>query len=486
MCAKRIRKGAKVAQINLEEAKEKIIKIKTLEGMAQSTLNQYNLVFNDLIAFFEKDTRVDDITLNDARDFINWLLHEKSDTSSKFKQVAKKGVKASSVNNYLQKTRAAFNILKREGVLSENVFNEIRNVKFQKHKVETLTVDEIKRIFNAFNKSYYAQYNWNDALCYRLIKEQFILNGGVFNPEIIKGKYEGAYAYIYNQHGSFEEFLNTFDLQDYVEINNTIYSDEIVVRKIKEAFTLYGNKVYSSWLHENGFGGVAIYLTRKGGGSFIKGANQLELNEYVISRYIDWTDELVLEKINEMLKEKGQVLISADFVTYKLTGMRDWIIKTHGGLKEFFVKYNMEDKFANMKHLGKELWSYGLQFEELAKEAIELLFNEVSYNKWIDNVRPDFIINEDIWIDAKLSSFAYFTDDTVKKYTARKECRELWLLYLRGHKFNHGNEDIKLISIEEWYNSLIKLGRADLVEKFDDLRDTVYEKEKTEGKRINK
>ncbi|MED3933277.1 phage integrase SAM-like domain-containing protein [Priestia megaterium] len=421
MCAKRIRKGAKVTQINLKQAKEKIIKIKTLEGMAQSTLNQYNSIFNDLITFFETSKQVSDITLDDARDFINWLLHEKSDTSSRFKQVARKGVKASSVNNYLQKTRAAFNILKREGVLSENVFNEIRNVKFQKHKVETLTVDEIKRIFNAFNKSYYVQYNWNDALCYRLIKEQFILNGGVFNPEIIKGKYEGAYAYIYNQHGSFEEFLNTFDLQDYVEINNTIYSDE-----------------------------------------------------------------LVLEKINEMLKEKGQVLISADFVTYKLTGMRDWIIKTHGGLKEFFVKYNMEDKFANMKHLGKELWSYGLQFEELAKEAIELLFNEVSYNKWIDNVRPDFIINEDIWIDAKLSPFAYFTDDTVKKYTARKECRELWLLYLRGHKFNHGNGDIKLISIEEWYNSLIKLGRADLVEKFDDLRDTVYEKEKTEGKRINK
>jgi hypothetical protein len=422
LCAKRIRKGAKVTQINLKQAKEKIIKIKTLEGMAQSTLNQYNFIFNDLITFFESSKQVSDITLYDARDFINWLLHEKSDTSSRFNQVARKGVKASSVNNYLQKTRAAFNILKREGVLSENVFNEIRNVKFQKHKVETLTVDEIKRIFNAFNKSYYAQYNWNDALCYRLIKEQFILNGGVFNPEIIKGKYEGAYAYIYNQHGSFEEFLNTFDLQDYVEINNTIYSDE-----------------------------------------------------------------LVLEKINEMLKEKGQVLISADFVTYKLTGMRDWIIKTHGGLKEFFVKYNMKDKFANMKHLGKELWSYGLQFEELAKEAIELLFNEVSYNKWIDNVRPDFIINEDIWNDAKLSSsFAYFPDDTVKKYTARKECRELWLLYLRGHKFNHGNEDIKLISIEEWYNSLIKLGRADLVEKFDDLRDTVYEKEKTEGKRINK
>ncbi|PVE74444.1 hypothetical protein DC421_19810 [Priestia megaterium] len=158
LCAKRIRKGAKVTQINLIEVKEKIIKIKTLEGMAQSTLNQYNLIFNDLIGFFEKDTRVNDITLNDARDFINSLLHEKADTTSRFKQVARKGVKPSSVNNYLQKTRAAFNILKREGVLSENMFNEIRNVKFQKHKVETLSVDEIKRIFNAFNKSYYAQF----------------------------------------------------------------------------------------------------------------------------------------------------------------------------------------------------------------------------------------------------------------------------------------------------------------------------------------
>jgi len=153
LCAKRIRKGAKVSQINLTEAKEKIIKIKTLEGMAQSTLNQYNLVFNDLITFFESSKQVSDITLNDARDFINWLLHEKSDKTSRFKQVARKGVKPSSVNNYLQKTRAAFNILKRERVLKENVFNEIRNVKSQKHKVETLSVDEIKRIFNAFNKS---------------------------------------------------------------------------------------------------------------------------------------------------------------------------------------------------------------------------------------------------------------------------------------------------------------------------------------------
>ncbi|MDP1421168.1 hypothetical protein Q8G35_23005 [Peribacillus simplex] len=329
------------------------------------------------------------------------------------------------------------------------------------------------------------QNNWTDALCFRLIKDQFILNGGVFNPEIIKSKYKGAHAYIYNKHGSFENFLNTYDLQDYVEINNTIYTDEIVQTKIKEAFTLFGEKVYSSWLHENGFSGTAIYLTKIGEGSFINGAIKLGLTDFVISRHTDWTEELVLEKINEMLEKKGEALIKADFVNYKLSGMRDWIIKNYGGIKEFFEKHNRANDFVNMKHIGMELWAFGLQFEELAKEAIELIFEHVSYNKWIDNVRPDFIINEDLWIDSKLSSFAYFTDDTVKKYTARHECKELWLLYLRGHKFNHGREDVKLIDIKDWYVDLIKLGRRDLVEKFDDLREKVYEKERIDGKRIH-
>ena len=330
------------------------------------------------------------------------------------------------------------------------------------------------------------QNNWNDALCYRLVKDQFIINGGAFNPEVLKKKYKGAYSYIYNQHGSFEDFLNTYDLQDYVEINNLIYTDEIVERKIKEAHTLKGDKVYSRWLHQNGFAGVAIYLTRKGEGSFIKGALHLGLQDFVTSRYTDWTDELVLEKINEMLNDKGSPLISVDFETYKLTGMRDWITKKYGNLSDFFVIHNLEEQFMNMKHIGKELWSYGLKFEELAKEVVEMFFNDVAYNKWVDKLRPDFIISDGIWIDAKLSSFAYFTDETVTKYTARDECKELWLLYLRGHKFNHGREDVKLIDIRDWYPDIIKMGRVDLVEKFDLLREQVIEKERADGKRIHR
>lgn len=85
-----------------------------------------------------------------------------------------------------------------------------------------------------------------------------------------------------------------------------------------------------------------------------------------------------------------------------------------------------------------------------------------------------------------MSSFAYFTDETVQKYTVREECKDLWLLYLRGHKFNHGNAKVKLISIEEWYEGLKKLGRQDLVYAFDELREKVFEKERLDGKRVHK
>jgi hypothetical protein len=317
-----------------------------------------------------------------------------------------------------------------------------------------------------------------------LIKDKFIEYGGPFNPEIIKKSFKGAYAYIYDQHGSFDNFLNTFDLQDYVQVENIIYNDDIVRTRIKEAYTLYGDKVYSTWLHENGFAGVAIYLRRKGEGNFIEGAKKLGLGDYVFSRYTDWDDELALMKITDLLKDKGEPLISADFEKNNLTGLRDWIIKTNGNLKTFFERHGLGDQFTNLAHIGKELWSYGLQFEVLAKEAIELFFNNVHYNKWVDNIRPDFILDNNVWIDTKLSSYAYFTDDTVKKYTVRDECNELWLLYLRGHKFNHGNSKVKLISIKEWYDDLIKLGRKDLVDEFENLREKVFEKEKNEGKRV--
>ena len=53
--------------------------------------------------------------------------------------------------------------------------------------------------------------------------------------------------------------------------------------------------------------------------------------------------------------------------------MRDWIIKSYGGNKEFFEKNRIDNQYVNMKHIGQEVLSYGLQFEELAKEVIELL-----------------------------------------------------------------------------------------------------------------
>ena len=288
----------------------------------------------------------------------------------------------------------------------------------------------------------YGQDTWNDAKCFRLVKDYFISNSGPISPEMIKKANKGAYNYIFESHGNFQNFINTYDLHDYINIKDIRYDDELVKRLLKEAFFRKGDRVNAKWLNDNGYGGAYKYLCEKGDGSFIKGCEMLGLSEYATSAYMTWTDEIALEKVKSMYEEKGNPVISADFVKYRLTGLREWICEKYGTLQAFFDAFGISHMFANMAHIGRELWSFGMQYQELAKEAVEILFDDVVYDKWVEHlsIRPDFVIGETgLWIDAKLSSFAYFTDETVEKYTAHDSCKELWLLYLRGHTFRIDN-----------------------------------------------
>jgi transposase len=329
----------------------------------------------------------------------------------------------------------------------------------------------------------YGQKNWNDAKCFRLIKEMFIINKGPIYPEMIKEKEKGAYQYIYEVHGSFQEFIDAYDLHDYIDVNNIRYNEGLVKRLFMEAYYRKGELVNAKWLVDNGYHGVYKYITDIGEGSYIEGCKKLGISNYATSAYTEWTDKLAIENINKMFEKKQGPIISADFQKNKLTGLRDWIVKSYGSLEAFFEHHNIIDKYANMSHIGKELWAYGKQFELLAKEVIELLFEDVIYDKWVESkkIRPDFIIGETgLWIDAKLSSFAYFTDETVEKYTKHEECKELWILYLRGHTFRVDNPKVKIIAISNWYEKIRFYKRDDLIERIENLRKEIREIESSD------
>ncbi|WP_176551790.1 tyrosine-type recombinase/integrase [Priestia aryabhattai] len=145
--------------LTIDEGLKIVTQVKTLEGLSEGTLQLYRIVFNDLKVFFGNDKLLNEIDLNDARSFFSWQLHEKVlHDNSNIRQIKNQGVQASSANTYLIKLRAAFNLLLKEGLLETNVFVEIKNIKFQKKKIKTLSIEEIKRILNAFDQTYYSQY----------------------------------------------------------------------------------------------------------------------------------------------------------------------------------------------------------------------------------------------------------------------------------------------------------------------------------------
>lgn len=319
--------------------------------------------------------------------------------------------------------------------------------------------------------------SWTDAKCFRLIKDLYIELGQPVNPEYVKVNYKGAYNYIYEKHESFENFARLFDLNDFTFVDNFRIDDGYAVSQIREAYMRCGEPVNPSWLNQNGYSSLYSYLRSKGGEEgWLKACDDLGIADCVMVKRIDWTNETALAAVLNLYEQKGEILISADFEKYNLTGLRGWITKRYQTLEAFFAEHGIEDKLTNMAHVGKELWSYGIRFQLLVKEAVELMFDNVIYDKWFEflNVRPDFILGETgVWIDAKLSSFAYFTDETVNKYTAIPECKELWLVYLRGHEFKKDNDKVVMVNIENWFPNLERIGRKDLIDRIVELRDEV-------------
>ncbi|MGF7035384.1 hypothetical protein J2T17_006392 [Paenibacillus mucilaginosus] len=324
--------------------------------------------------------------------------------------------------------------------------------------------------------------DWSDSKCFRLIKEEFIKSKACLTPEFIKKNFKGAYNYIIEQHGGFDAFIAAYDLQEYVHINIQKYDSDLICRLIKEAYVKNGNeKVYPNWLTKNGYSGLASHLMSKEGG-FAAAVEALGLTEYATVSYTKWTDELALMEIRSMLEEKNEdFIIHEDFRKYGKTGVREWIKKTYIDIPSFFKKFNMEDQFKNMKDVGKELWNYGLRFQELCFEVLSLFFNDLKYNKWVEHgfIRPDFILGTSgTWIDAKLTDLSYYTDDTVEKYTTHKDCKELWIVYLRKQreKIEVVNPKVKLIHIDSWIPELERLKRFDLVMQIQKQREEIEHK----------
>src|SRR5690625_386340 len=62
----------------MDDARTLVIKLKKLEGLSKSSIENYDKFFNDMDRFFSDKMDVSTLTNADGRDFIYWQLHEKT------------------------------------------------------------------------------------------------------------------------------------------------------------------------------------------------------------------------------------------------------------------------------------------------------------------------------------------------------------------------------------------------------------------------
>lgn len=165
----------------------------------------------------------------------------------------------------------------------------------------------------------------------------------------------------------------------------------------------------------------------------------------------------------------------------------EYIYKTHNTLRYAVVKendpsilYYAHNKYGSYEKLlidmGYDvsefidydtLKSKGFQFESLVRDILIALGYKISYNKVIGNYRPDFITDDNVIIDAKLSAWTQSIDDTISKYTNTSS--HIKIIYLRGDKLNKWSndeyKDIEFIKVHSLFNELSAINRHDLIDR---------------------
>lgn len=145
--------------ITVDDARKIVLKIKQLEGLSQNSIFQYEKTFNEFDRFFGDKKDVTTLTIDDARNFMYWQLHEKIQFKNhKYRKTKPKGVSIGTANTYLTYAKSIFNILVNEGIVEESIFENIHNIKQKEKKIETLTVQEINKYLRSLNKEWYSEF----------------------------------------------------------------------------------------------------------------------------------------------------------------------------------------------------------------------------------------------------------------------------------------------------------------------------------------
>lgn len=148
-------------------------------------------------------------------------------------------------------------------------------------------------------------------------------------------------------------------------------------------------------------------------------------------------------------------------------------------ITDFLNFYGTPSEIFVTKDYNRKAGKYikaGFQFETLIKEALIQKYSDVAYQKTIGNCKPDFIINKNMWVDAKLGRWTVFHRQsyTIKKYL--KHTNHLTIYFAFGDKTEYHNDYLSLLHVSTLYKHL-SYDLVNRIELFIETHAELYEKE---------
>lgn len=305
--------------------------------------------------------------------------------------------------------------------------------------------------------------NWNRE---KVINKLLELHNSEENIQSIylKTNYTSLHSACVRIFGSFEKAILSTGLTLEKVYGSNLWGEERIISNLQklgvkgiletENFAIEYRSLYSACYREFG--------------SFMNACKAARLSVEEIQRNRPYMDKKSRTK-EEVVKE-----------------LRDWFVVMKKSHRDLFLENSKLEKAARV-HFGtlrKALKAIDVDYEKrwkpTAKAAgtkfeniVEEVFEELNYpillrNKKIYSVRPDFILADNMWVDAKLSAWTQTIPSTIKKYS--KYCKELWIVYLFCNSERKDSEKVKFMSIEKFINLLPLEKRNHYYEKLEDLK----------------
>lgn len=181
-----------------------------------------------------------------------------------------------------------------------------------------------------------------------------------------------------------------------------------------------------------------------------------------------FTRESVQQRIDDVRSINNGEINYALIRKYDVS-LLNFVWGNYDSIYEFFVDFGLDaEKCVDMNTQRAK----GFAFEKLFKEVLDLLKIEYKCNKYYNkDIRPDYQLDNGLWIDCKLSSWTSTIQSTIDKYTP--ECEKLIIVFLRGEEYHldHIQHDkVEFRKMDYYYPFLRQVQRHDLIEEFEKIK----------------